>query len=391
MVVKTGLDSILVDPSLLKKLSGARVGLLANPTSVTVDLEHALDAFLNAGVSIARLFGPEHGIRGEAQDMETVGESYDPISGIECVSLYGATLDSLTPPKSSVEDLDIIICDIQDIGSRYYTYIYTIGLTMKAAGEVGCQVWVLDRPNPIRGDRVHGNVLMDDYKSFVGLQSIAVRHGMTIGEAALFFNKFTDWKCELKVVELQGWKRSMWFDETGLPWVLPSPNMPTLETAIVYPGQCILEGTSISEGRGTTRPFEIIGAPYLDATKFAEAMSEFNLPGVQFRALSFRPMFQKCAGKTCAGIQIHVTDRNVFDSIAMAYAEISVLLKYEEFSWRKEAYEFVANRLAIDLLIGDPIIRQGLEDGNDPIELSQTVGKRREKFDAQREEILIYR
>ncbi len=390
MVVQSGLDRLLQDSASIKKLSGARVGLLANPTSVTASYIHALDALLDAGVSIQRLFGPEHGIRGEAQDMESVGENLDPISGISCVSLYGSTLESLTPPHDSLADLDILICDIQDIGSRYYTYIYTIGLAMKAAGKAECEVWVLDRPNPIRGDVVRGNVLLDDYKSFVGLQSIAVRHGLTIGEAARFFNAYTDWKCELKIVELEGWKRSMWFDETGLPWVLPSPNMPTLETAIVYPGQCILEGTVISEGRGTTRPFEIIGAPFLDANQFQKEMSAFDLPGVAFRALSFRPTFQKCAGQTCAGIQIHVTDRNVFDSIAMAYAELSLLLKYPEFAWRKEAYEFVENRLAIDLLIGDPILRQALEDGNDPIELSQTVGKRRARFDAQRAEILIY-
>src|SRR5690554_3766817 len=258
--VQTGLDRLLAEPERLSALKGQRLGLLVNPTSITASLDHAIEALREAGLNIVRLFGPEHGVRAEAQDMEVVEETVDPLSGLPTISLYGHTFESLKPRPEHLEGLDRVLCDIQDIGSRYYTYVYTIGLMMQACGEASIPVTVLDRPNPINGVDIEGNIVLKGYKSFVGMQPIATRHAMTAGELAHYFNRFTDWNCELEVVELKGWQRSMWFDQTGLPWVMPSPNMPTLDTATVYPGQCLIEGTNLSEARGTTRPFELVDA-----------------------------------------------------------------------------------------------------------------------------------
>ncbi len=390
--VLTGLDRLLADPALLKELEGKSLGLLVNPTSVTADLTHAIDALLAKNVRIVRLFGPEHGVRGEAQDMESVVEDRDPITGIPTVSLYGHTLESLQPTAAELRGLDLVIADIQDIGSRYYTYVYSIGLMMEACGRVDIPVWVLDRPNPIGGLAVEGNTVLDGYRSFVGMQPIAVRHGMTAGELAKYFSKYCGWSCELKVIEMAGWSRDMWFEATGLPWVMPSPNMPTNDTAAVYPGQCLLEGTNVSEGRGTTRPFEIFGAPWVDARELKGSLKQHRLPGVAFREISFRPKFQKHADTTCAGLQIHVTDREIYDNLGTSFAIMVELRRLypEDFAWRAEAYEFVKDRLAIDLLLGDPVLRKGIEDAQDPVELAHTVNAGRTEFDGLRAECLIY-
>ncbi len=389
--VQTGLDRLLDAPKRLEALRGARVGLLANPTSVTHELEHAIDALAARGVKLERLFGPEHGVRAEAQDMESVHESVDPISGIPTVSLYGSTYDSLQPTPEHLDGLDIVLADIQDIGARYYTYAYTVGLMMQACGEAGVEVWVLDRPNPINGNAVEGNVVRDELRSFVGMQPLANRHGMTLGELAHFFNDFAGWTCDFDVVEMRGWQREMWYDETGLPWVMPSPNMPTLDTATVYPGQCLLEGTNASEARGTTRPFELFGAPWVDAPSLAEALDGFDLPGVRFRLASFRPMFQKHANTTCAGLQIHVTNREVFESVATSYAILGAMGElFGDFAWRTEAYEFVDDELAIDLLLGDRSLREALESGDDPVELARTHDPALTEFGQRRRECLLY-
>lgn len=389
--VKTGLERLLADPKRLRRLADARVGLLANPTTVDHTLEHAIDALDARGVKLTRLFGPEHGVRAEAQDMESVAQSFDPISGIPTVSLYGSTFDSLRPSADDLADLDIVIADIQDIGARYYTYAYTVGLMMQACGEAGVEVWVLDRPNPITGTMLEGNIVQDAMRSFVGMQPLMTRHGMTLGELAHFFKKYCAWECELDVIEMEGWRREMWFDQTGLPWVMPSPNMPTLETAVVYPGQCLLEGTTLSEARGTTRPFELFGAPGVDAVRLRERLLEFELPGVQFRLASFRPMFQKHANATCSGLQMHVTDRNRFESVATSYAIIGALLEQsEDFSWRTKAYEFVDDILAIDLLIGDISRREALEQGQNPVEVVHAADPMRDTFLARRKNCLLY-
>lgn len=389
--VETGLEQLLADPDRLRRLAGARVGLLANPTTVDSTLEHAIDALAARGVKLERLFGPEHGVRAEAQDMESVAETRDPISGIPTVSLYGSTFESLQPTAKDLDGLDIVIADIQDIGSRYYTYAYTIGLMMQACGKAGVEVWVLDRPNPITGVGLEGNIVQDAMRSFVGMQPLMTRHGMTLGELAHFFARYCDWTCEYEVIELKGWRREMWFDETGLPWVMPSPNMPTLETAIVYPGQCLIEGTTLSEARGTTRPFELFGAPGIDPVALRERMLEFELPGVQYRLASFRPMFQKHANATCSGLQLHVTDRNSFESVATSYAIISALLEqFDGFGWREKAYEFVDDILAIDLLIGDVARREALEAGQNPVEVAHSEDPMRAEFLERRLSCLLY-
>jgi uncharacterized protein YbbC (DUF1343 family) len=224
------------------------------------------------------------------------------------------------------------------------------------------------------------------------MQPIAVRHGMTAGELAHFFSRYCGWTCEFRVIEMSGWTREMWFEDTGLPWVMPSPNMPTNDTATVYPGQCLLEGTNVSEGRGTTRPFEIFGAPWIDARELKKALRQHGLPGVAFREISFRPKFQKHADVTCAGLQIHVTDRVTYDNLGTSFAIMVELRRLypDDFAWREEAYEFVKDRLAIDLLLGDPILRKGIEDAQDPVELAHATGAGRTEFDAQRAECLIY-
>lgn len=395
--VKSGLD-VLFDPASgwLDRLVGKQVGLLVNPTSVSAQFEHAIEGLLARGVDVVQLFGPEHGVRAEAQDMEAVDAQTDPLTGLPVVSLYGHTLESLKPSAEDLAGLDVVICDIQDIGTRYYTYAYTIGLMMEACGHAGVACWVLDRPNPLGGEVIEGNVVLPEMSSFVGLQPLATRHAMTLGELAQFFVRYTDWTCALEVVPMQGWRRDMWFDQTGLPWVMPSPNMPTLQTAITYPGQCLLEGTNLSEGRGTTRPFELFGAPYLDAQAFAEAMTGYDLPGVAFRTVSFKPMFQKHADAICKGVQIHVTDRERYRSLEMSLCVLAVCLAHQKhgvidgFGWREQAYEFVQDRLAIDLLLGDEQVRVALEAGEHPRELFEHMAQARETFEAQRQQCLLY-
>ncbi len=390
--VLTGLDRLLAEPTRLKELSQLRVALLVNPTSVTRSLEHAVEAFTRSGVKIERLFAPEHGVRADAQDMETVTETTDSISGIPVISLYGATIESLTPTAAHLEGLDVVICDIQDIGARYYTYVYTIGLMMQACGKAGVRVIILDRPNPITGEHIEGNIVLPEFTSFVGMQPLATRHAMTAGELAHFFAKFGGWNCEFEVIEMQGWKRSMWYDQTGLPWVMPSPNMPTLDTATIYPGQCLLEGTNLSEGRGTTRPFELFGAPFVDPVALKNYLEALNIPGTAWRLAAFRPTFQKQAGQVCRGLQLHVTDRNTLDSTATSYAILAGLLATarDGFAWRHEVYEFVADRLAIDLLLGDDKLRLALEAGENPLTLARNNQDTRLEFEARRKECLLY-
>ena len=392
--VLSGLDHLLSEAGqpLLEALRGKRVGLLVNPTSITAGHVHAIDVLLGAGVKLVRLFGPEHGVRAEAQDMESVVQSVDALSGLPVVSLYGETFESLEPNQGWVRDLEVVVADIQDVGARYYTYAYTVGLMMKACGQAGIPCWVLDRPNPLGGEVVEGNVVEPGCASFVGMQPLAMRHGMTLGELAGFFARYGGWSCELKVVKMVGWRRSMWYDQTGLPWVMPSPNMPTLDTATVYPGQCLLEGTNLSEGRGTTRPFELFGAPYLDAPALKRALEDCELEGVKFRDTSFKPMFQKHAHLICHGVQAHVTDRQAFRSVAMSVAVLTACRKLapQEFGWRAQAYEFVKEIPAIDLLFGTPTVRQMIDQGADHGDVMQVLEQGRGSFEQRRQEVLLY-
>jgi uncharacterized protein YbbC (DUF1343 family) len=358
---------------------------------------HLVDRLLRDGrFRVARLFGPEHGIRGEAQDMEAVGEPTDGASGLPVVSLYGSTEASLKPDPSHLRGLDAIVYDLQDVGTRYYTFAVTLSYLMEAARDAGIPVVVLDRPNPIGGLAVEGPILEPAYASFVGRFPIPVRHGLTTGELALMMRDAFGVGGDVRVVRMSGWSRRLQFEDTGLAWVLPSPNMPTPDTARVYPGGCLVEGTNLSEGRGTTRPFELIGAPWLDPAACAEALGQAadqeGLDGVLFRGTTFRPMFGKHAGRSCGGVQVHLTDRER----AKPFAVYVVLLREARklapdlFDWRREPYEFVADRLAIDLLLGRADLRPMIEAGAAVAEMESVWADGLARYLELRRRFLIY-
>lgn len=358
--VRTGLDRIAAgDPEALAAVRG-RAGLLAHPASVDSRLRHARFVLRDAGVELRALFGPEHGYGGEAQDMIGVSDARDP-EGLPIHSLYGSTVEALSPRPEQLEGLDVLIVDLQDVGSRYYTYVWTAALALKAAARAGVRTVILDRPNPLGGVKVEGAPQRPGHRSFVGLYDVSVRHGMTIGEIATMVRALEGLdESALDVVEMRGWSRAMHFDETGLPWVLPSPNMPTLDTAFVYPGGCLIEGTRLSEGRGLTRPFEIWGAPGLDGRALAERVS---IEGAVLRPTTFQPTFHKHGGQICGGVQVHVVDRETFSPYA-AYLRLiaqAASLLGERFEWRPDPYEFVADIPAIDLLTGGPEYREAVE------------------------------
>ena len=356
-------------------------------------MRHAADLLArHTGFRLIRLFGPEHGLRGEAQDMEPVLGGADPETGLPVTSLYASDPSSLRPRLEELRGLDAILCDLQDVGSRYYTFIYTMAHVMEAAAEAGIPAVVLDRPNPIGGAAMEGPVLEPALASFVGRYPLPVRHGMTPAELAHLFNDAFGIRCDLRTVPMRGWTRRMRFEETGLPWVAPSPNMPTPATAEVYPGGCLVEGTNLSEGRGTTRPFELVGAPWLPSRPLAEALSREALGGVLFRATSFRPSFHKHAGKSCGGVQVHVTERESF----RPFATYLILLREarrlapDSFDWRREPYEFENDRLAIDLLLGRADLRGMIEGGAPLAEMEATWARELEAFGELRRKFLIY-
>lgn len=364
---KTGLEVWVEDG--FAALRGLRVGAICNPTSVDRDFVHLADHLAAAeGVHLAALFGPEHGIRGTAQDMIHVeGEALDPRTGVPVHSLYGPTFESLQPTPRMLEGLDALVFDIQDVGARYYTYVYTMALSMRAAGRAGLRFYVLDRPNPIDGIHVEGNRVHEPFRSFVGMYDLPARHGMTAGELASLFNELhpEEERCELEVIRCQGWDRRKGWEATGLPWIPPSPNMPTVDTALVYPGMCLVEGTLLSEGRGTTRPFENYGAPYLDPWALAEALEGEGLPGVRFRPAYFEPTFQKHARTLCGGVMLHVDDPAAFQSFRTGAACVlwAARLGGEAFRWRTEEYEYRDDVPAIDLLTGSDAFRLGVDGG----------------------------
>ena len=358
--MRSGLEKVLARPGLLR---GRRIGLIANPSSITPGLEHAALALLRTrGVNLVALFGPEHGIWANAQDLVEVEDSKDAKTGLPVFSLYGRTR---VPTAAMLQNLDALVFDVQDVGSRFYTFIYTMLHAMQACAAHGKALFVLDRPNPLGGATVEGNGLDPAFRSFVGMHPLATRHGMTVGELALLFRAELQLDVALHVVKLEGWRREMDFDETGLPWVMPSPNMPTLDTAFVYPGACLIEGTNLSEGRGTTRPFEVVGAPWLDPWALAEAMNRERIPGVRFRANYFTPTFQKHAERVCGGVAIHVTDRRRFPAfpaylLLIAHAR---RLDPKHFAWREPPYEFEFVKPPIDILCGTDKVRRAIERG----------------------------
>ena len=394
-MVGTGLEKLLSDG--VNGLSGKRVGLCCNHTAVDRDFDHAIDRLRGAGVELVRLFAPEHGVRATVQDMIGLDEQRDPVSGLPVVSLYTDNAASLHPDPASLEDLDVVLFDIQDIGTRFYTYQATLGFLMQVAGTVDTKVVVLDRPNPLGGVRIEGNLVQPGYESFVGAFPLAVRHGLTMGELGRFFARHCDVQCELEVVELQGWQRHMWFEETGCPWVFPSPNMPTVDTATVYPGMCLFEGTTLSEGRGTTRPFHLVGAPGLDPVRLTElcrkGADEAGLHGVRFRPAAFLPGFQKHRGQDCTGVEVHVVDRDALDSwlLGMVVLEACYRTDPAAFAWRTETYEFVDDPIAIDLLCGSPELRAAIETRTPLTELQAGWAPQLEAFEERRQEVLIYR
>ena len=363
--VTTGLERLLAKPK--EYIKGKRIGLVVNHTSVTEDgLPSFIHFHRNKDFQLAKLFAPEHGLYGVDQDMVDVEHSTEPATGVSIVSLYGKDHASLTPDADLMKNIDTLVFDIQDIGSRYYTFIYTLANCMQTCKQAGVPVVVCDRPNPINGLQVEGNLVREGWHSFVGQYSLPNRHGMTVGELAKWFNEDIGINCDLTIVPMQGWKREMWYDQTGLLWVSPSPNMPRVSTATVYPGMCLIEGTQLSEGRGTTLPFELCGAPGIDAHRLAESLNSEVLPGVLFRPQYFKPGFQKCAGETCGGVQLHVTDRDAFKPLITGIAVIRAIAQLfpDVFKWRTEPYEFVSDRPAIDLLYGHPEFRETLLPGN---------------------------
>ncbi len=331
-----------------------------------------------------------------------IGVSHDRDSrtGIPVVSLYGETFESLAPTQADLEGLDVLVVDLQDVGSRYYTYVWTMALALREAASAGVAVVVLDRPNPLGGVQIEGGTVRPECESFVGLGAVPVRHGLTIGEVAQLVKLGMPWgaarfapplDCDLTVVPMRGWRRAMSFAETGLPWVMPSPNMPTPDTALCYPGQCLFEATNLSEGRGITRPFEIVGAPFLDGYAWAEALAADQLPGVRFRPLSFKPMFHKFAGKSCGGVQLHVTDAAAFRPYRTGIALLAAArrLAPDGFRWRAEPYEFVADPPAIDLLTGSDEVRRGIEAGATVAEMASSFVTFEREFVERRRPALI--
>lgn len=356
--VVTGLEALAGSRS--SRVRGRAVGLLAHPASVTSSLRHAREVLEGAGARVRALFGPEHGVGGEAQDMEGVADGGG--GAVRAYSLYGSEYSSLSPRPEWLDGLDAVVVDLQDVGSRYYTFVWTAVLMARACAAKGVEALVCDRPNPLGGDVVEGAPQRPELRSFVGLEVAPVRHGLTIGEVVAWRAR-EESLANVAVVPMEGWSRAMRWADTGLPWVLPSPNMPTPDTAAVYPGGCLLEGTNLSEGRGTTRPFEVFGAPWVDGAALAAALAAEGGGGMTARAMSFRPMFQKHAGATCGGVQVHVTDERSFAPYRAYLAALRACRRVEGFQWRTERYEFVDTVPAIDLLTGDGAVREAIDAG----------------------------
>lgn len=387
--VSSGLQELL--RAMPDSYRGARVGIICNPASVNLQYSHALD--LLAACPHVRLttgFGPQHGARQDKQDNMIESEDFrDPRLGIPIYSLYGTYRK---PIPEMLADLDVLFCDLVDVGARIYTFMYTMALAMEACAEAGKRFVVLDRPNPIGGRDCEGNILDPGFRSFVGLYPIPMRHGMTLGELALLFNKEFGIGVELDVIQMKGWRREQWLDQTGLPWVMPSPNMPTLDTAAVYPGMVLIEGTMLSEGRGTTRPFEYVGAPYIDPCEFAAYLNELKLPGVHFRPVFFRPTFQKWQDQLCGGVQIHVLDRRAFQPFlaGLAVLKASLELYPGQFQWRQPPYEYEYEKMPIDILLGTDWIRKQLEAGRSLTEIQASWQEDLMRFNRTREGYLLY-
>jgi len=387
--VVPGLEVFLAEPP--SWAAGARLALLSHPASIDRTYRPAPELIARRFPGQLKiLFGPQHGFGGEKQDnMVSSPDCRDPRLDIPAISLYGPRLD---PPRDSLSQVDVVLVDLMDVGTRVYTYGATLAKLMATAAEVGVKVAVLDRPNPIGGIQVEGNLLKPELASFVGPYPLPMRHGFTLGELARYYNATQKLGCDLEVVPAAGWSRSQYFDETGLPWVMPSPNLPTLEGALVYPGQVLLEGTNLSEGRGTTRPFEYFGSPFLEPDSITKRLEKFPLPGVVLREVVFEPTFHKWAGEVCRGFQLHVTDRRTFRPYYTTLALLKAILSLypEQFAWRQPPYEYETERLPFNLLTGDGEVRQALESGVPLTKLEASWQDGLKGFGEIRREVFLY-
>jgi len=388
--VQLGLERLLEDvPDSIRR---ARVGLICNQASVDHGFRHAADLLHQHGqIDLRALFGPQHGIRGDVQDnMIETGHGIDRKTGLPVHSLYSETRE---PTDEMLQDVDTLIFDMQDVGCRIYTFVYTLANCMRAARRLGKRVVVCDRPNPISGADMAGNILEPEYASFVGQFPLPTRHGMTVGELAQLFNEHFKIECDLEVIPMIGWKREFWHDETDAPWVLPSPNMPTLDAATVFPGAVHFEGTQVSEGRGTTKPFELIGAPYIDPDDYADALNGLGLTGVYFRSCVFQPTFQKHAGVSCGGVQIHVLDRNSFEPwiTGIAMAKFAHDMYPNEFRWKEPPYEYVFDKNPFDVISGTAKIREAFEKRSALDTIADETKAPLAEFKKLREAFLLYR
>ena len=386
-MIKTGLDLLVHEQ--IDLMRGRRVGLVTHPAAVLSDFTGAADAMLRVGIKVTALFGPEHGFDGSAADGAAVGDTIHPRTGLPVFSLYGPTREP-TPAMLDAARVDVLVFDMQDVGSRFYTFISTLFYLLCGAGKVGKPVIVLDRPNPINGARIEGPLVEPGLESFVGIVPIPIRHGLTTGELARYVNTEHQLGADLTVIEMRGWRRDMWYDQTGLPWVILSPAMPKLDTATVYPGMCFIEGTNLSEGRGTGIPFEIVGAPWLDDYELAQVLNRLNLPGVRFRPLYFSPSASKHAGKICCGAQVHVTDRAAFRPtvtglhvIAACRTQAPAKFEFLKSSWEGRPPHF-------DLLTGVVAVREGLAAGKPVDEIVAPWAAVEAQFEEKRRPYLLY-
>ncbi len=399
MPVMTGLDRLIASGA--ARLKGKRVGVVCNQATVASDLRHLLDHLLELGVEIGAAFGPQHGIWGHTQDNMIEWEGYiDPRTGLRFFSLYG---EHREPTPAMLEGLDLLVVDLPDIGSRYYTFMWTMALCLKACEPLGIPVLILDRPNPLGGVQVEGTVLRGEhtagpqgsgeaFSSFVGLYPLPTRHGMTLGEIATYLQTHYFPKSTLDVERVSDWDRSQFFDDTGLPWVMPSPNMPTSTTALVYPGGCLVEATVFSEGRGTTRPFETFGAPWIDAWRLADDLNAEGLPGVYFRPIQFQPTFHKHGGQICGGVFIHILDRAAFRPVITTVTMLAHAVRQsgDRPIWIDPPYEYVWDRLPIDILAGNDWLRPAIERGKPWRETAGRMETECREFDSLRTNGLLY-
>ena len=392
MTIRTGLDLLI--STQMERLRGKSIGILCHQASVDSSYRHIIELLLphhqKGTLNIRAIFGPQHGLWGHTQDNMIEWEGYqDPLTGSPVFSLYGK---NRKPSPEMLQGLDVILIDLVDVGSRYYTFIWTMNLMLEACSEEGIACLILDRPNPIDGTHIEGTVLDQHYSSFVGLNPLPMRHGMTIGEIAKYLQGEFIPSSDVTIIPVQGWKRELSAYSTRLPWVMPSPNMPFRDTAVVYPGMCLLEGTNISEGRGTTRPFEIFGAPWIDGWSLCDRLQQLKLPGVYFRPVQFLPTFQKYLNEICQGAFIHVTDFTVFKPVLTT---ISILIDLyhsypKHFRWNDPPYEYEYVKLPIDILAGNSWLRKLIEGGRPLNEMNQQMQADLDKFIPVRERHLIY-